>query len=518
MYSATRHRLLESILAGLSLIWLSSAADLATAGPGDEAPPESFPVLRATPVAPPDPSAPFTDGPPGLPEEDRQSALAAHGFDRKREWTLPQLVDEALRRNPSTKAAWYNARASIANAKVAESAYYPQATVTASVTPSDIQSPNYQGASDEVEQVQFAPGISIDYLLLDFGTRDAEVQAARYGALATNYYINANLQTIVFNVMTNYYGVDAAKANLAYQESSLKVAEMTFKSTEIKKRSGLATSTDLYQAQQSVAQNQYNVVSAKGVVEQTQVQLAASIGLPANVPVRAARPQSPPPLKILQTKVDILVDRALRQRPDLAQQYALWRVAQAQANAADAAIWPTITTSLSVTRTFFDARDTESGTVTKSSGHFDDIQGQLTFSFDVFDGGERLFTARQARELAKNAEANLADAELTAIAEVVVAFVAFQSAAQQVTAGEALVTSSRISLDSTQISYQNGLSTILDLLTAQTNLATAESTLATARQDLFTAAAELGAATGALVPPQAGTTGRSWQNELGPKR
>jgi len=84
--------------------------------------------------------------------------------------------------------------------------------------------------------------------------------------------------------------------------------------------------------------------------------------------------------------------------------------------------------------------------------------------------------------------------------EVVISYVSLQSAAEQVDAGRALVTSSKQSFRATNIAYQNGLQDILDLLNAENNLASAEAQLATALTDMYTAAADLADATGSLLP------------------
>lgn len=444
---------------------------------------------------------PFVAQPSGLPVSERQAMTSVSLIGPDKVWTLPALIDEALRRNPSTSQAWQTALASEAQVGVAKSAYYPTVTLSASGGPSHTTSPAYPGTTT-LDQLSGGPQMQIQYLLLDFGGRRAGVESARFALLSKNFDFNSALQTVVLNVMTNYYNLDYTRANVENTEAALALAQSNLESTDIRSRAGLAPITDVFQARQTVAQNQYNLENARGALSQAQVQLLTSVGMPGNSSINVVPPKERPSTKILEQEVDKLVDVALRRRPDLASKYANWRSQLEAANKAEAARWPTLSTGVNLQRNYYDARveGTNGYPTFKGKGENDTASALFTLSWNVFDGGNVSNTAKAAKRQADAARAQLMSAELGAISDVVINFIAFKTAVKSVDAAEALVTASQQSYDSTNISYKTGLKSVIDLLTAQNNLASAKATLAQSRSNLYTAAANLANATGDILP------------------
>lgn len=487
------------ILSGVFVFSLLALTAIETNSRAEDKP--ATPPLKGDIAPSSDSSQPFTAQPSGLPENERQAFTGTPLVGPEKTWSLPELIDEALKRNPSTRQAWETARVSEADLAVARSYYYPTATVSASGGPSHNTSPLYPGTTT-VDQWTGGPQLQIQYLLLDFGARNAAVEAARFTLLANNFNYNQTLQTIVLNVMTSYYNVDNARANVENAEAAVALAQSTFDSTQIKSKAGLTAVTDVYQAKQTLAQDQFNLENARGALSQAHVQLLTSVGMPGNTHIDVSPPVDRPSTAVLEQEIDKLVDTALRQRPDLANRYAVWRSQLAAANQAEANRWPQLTVGANLQRTYYDAHSkiVEGAPTTDSNGQYDGAAAMLTFSWDVFDGGNKLNAARSAKRQADAARAALQQAELGAISDVVLNFIAFKTAAKSVDAAEVLVESSQQSYDSTNISYKSGLKSILDLLTAENNLASAKATLAQSRTNLYTAAASLANATGDILP------------------
>lgn len=448
----------------------------------------------------PNPTTAFTSQPSGVPSDQRQRLKNMANAAVGRNWTLPQLIDEALRRNPTTRVTWQQARSAAANVKVAEAAFWPTLTMNLGGEAAYETQPSFEGGSPEYQYIGFQPQIVLQWLLFDFGAREANAESARFALLAENFAYNDSLQNVILNVMTNYYTYNGDRLQVANARVALKLAQKTLDSAEIKQRSGLGTSTAVFQAKQQVAQAKFNLQAAIGNMKEAKVRLASSLGLPGNAKLDVSEPTRQVDLDVLKQTVDNLVDLALRQRPDLAESYANWQSQRETAKSKDAAIWPTISMQITADKTFYDAEEEIGGQTLSRSGDFGEAIGQLVFSWEFFDGGEKLYEARSARALAESAREELANTELQAIAEVVIAYVSLQSAAEQVDAGRALVVSSKQSYTATNIAYQNGLQDILDLLNAENNLASAEAQLATALTDMYTAAADLADATGSLLP------------------
>ena len=453
----------------------------------------------------------------GLPVFARQISLGPDGKTvtlgtPDHPLTLPLLLDEALRHNPATRAAWEQTRASVAGVGVARSAYYPTLTLQGTAQPSHATNPDYAGGGN-TDGIGYGPALQLQYLLFDFGARAAGVEAARFQLLADDYSFNDAIQTLLLQVSTNYYTLDGDREVVESDKVSLALADHTLESARRKFDVGLGTQTALALAQQQEASAKFNLVAAQGQVRTDEVALATSLGLPGNSTVHVASPAHLPTADELGESVDRMIDRALRLRPDLASKYATFRQAKATAKQADANIYPQVTVGGTAERTWYHTTITgEPGSIPGTlggngsyNGHTDEASALLTFSVDLFDGFNKVNKARLARRQADAAQADLATAELNAVSDVVSRFVAYRSALEQYAAAEALVVSSQKSFDSASVSYKAGLSSILDLLTAQQTLASSKVTRAQSRAALFTTSSQLSAATGTLLPKATAT-------------
>ncbi len=450
------------------------------------------------------PSQPFVSHFGNLPDSEKAVRQLPPPFnDPNKIWTLPELVDQALKRNPSTAQAWEQANSAAAQLGVQKAANYPTISMGANGGPSHTTSPTYPGYST-TNEISFTPQLQIQYTLLDFGTRNASQEQARFNLLSQNFNFNQSLKTMVLNVMTDYYNLDQAKAALKNAETSLNLAETTLQATQIKQKVGLGTSTDVATSEQNLQQARYNLGNAEGTLSMSQVQLGTSLGIPGTAELKIAPPSNPPSLAVLDQQVGQLVDQAFRQRPDIASKYNAWRAQLAAVNQAEAARWPALTVATGLQRTYFEAKN-QGGFSSQGSfnggGHFDSATATLGFTFTLFDGGADAYQIKSARALAEAAKADLLTTELGAISSVVTGYISFRTASRQVDAGQALLEASQKNYDATSIAYQHGLKTIIDVITAENNLTSAQATLSQARTSLFIASANLTNATGSMISP-----------------
>ncbi len=429
----------------------------------------------------------------------RMAALAEGAPAPDREWGLFELVDVGLERNPGTRQAWQNARSAAAQAGVARSAYYPTLTLTGAGGPGHTTTPTYPGFSKN-EQISGGPGLAVTWLLLDFGSRSAGVDAARQALFASNFQFNKTFQDVIFSVMQAYYNLDSKRALLDSAAAILKLADGTLESLDRKKRVGLASQTDWLQARQNQAQARFAVEAARGDFINAQAGLMQTLGLPANAQVRVLPPPASPNLAVLDRQVDELIAEALNQRPDVSAKIAAFLQKKALARQAGANIWPTVTAGASAQRTFYDADVSAPPRSFSGSSHDNNYGATLTISMDLFDGLNKVNKARAARSDAEAAQADLTQTELGAIADVVLNYNNVQTAIQKIAASQALLEASQKAFEAARIGYKNGLNSILDLLTAQNNLASSSATNIQSRNDLFLSSAALARSTGSLTP------------------
>ena len=101
------------------------------------------------------------------------------------------------------------------------------------------------------------------WLLFDFGQRDATVNAAREGLLIANVAFNATHQRIVFEVSQSFYAYNLARESVKVANSAFDTAQTVHSAVEARVENGLATQPEYLQAQQQLAQAQFNHEKAR---------------------------------------------------------------------------------------------------------------------------------------------------------------------------------------------------------------------------------------------------------------
>jgi outer membrane protein len=153
-----------------------------------------------------------------------RSPTPAPAIDAGRTYDLSALIDLAQRSNPDTRSTWEEARAAAAKVGVAEGAYLP--TISAVGTASYGQLPGYDKTGPFVVRTGvLSPLLQLDWLLIDFGRRRAEVDSAAQSLLAANLQFSREQQTVTLTVQKAYFAFDASRARVKAEEVGLKAAE-----------------------------------------------------------------------------------------------------------------------------------------------------------------------------------------------------------------------------------------------------------------------------------------------------
>ena len=405
-------------------------------------------------------------------------------------FTLGQLVDVALRNNPTTRESWHLARAAAAEVGSRRSEYFPYAEAFGVIERQKTSEVNNQF---KFIQTTYGPSIAVSWLLFNFGAREANVQEATRILYAADWTHNAAIQNVVLETAQGYYQYLNAKAQVVARRANLEEARRNLAAAEERHRAGVATIADVLQARTAASQAELALQVVEGQVQVIRGALATTLGVPATVPVDVGELPEDLPLDAVQQGVDQLIAKAVEERPDLAAQRFRVLAAESRIHAAAVDGLPELRLDALGNRTFYYTPNAHDPFSTNWSG-------AITLRIPIFRGFDTAYQVQRAREEAELAKATADRTENDVILDVWSSYYALQTAAQGVRTTRDLLTSALQSAEVADGRYRAGVGSILDLLTAQSALAEARSQEAQARSLWFLSMAQLAHATGSLGP------------------
>jgi outer membrane protein len=432
-------------------------------------------------------------------EDDARQFHRGVSIDPGKTYSLAELIDFAEAHNPETRVVWERAHAQVAAWGVARSALYP-ALAAAAISQMDRDEALF-GTQFYRHTIQtFQAALDLTYTVFDFGARAGRISAANAEVLAANFAFNDTHRRIILLVERAYYSLLYASGQEDAARASLVNAQSVQQAAEDRLQQGLATLPDVLEARSATAQSQYDLQVALGAEEVARGNLATALGVS---PASAIQVQ---PISALSTPesigetVEQAIARGLEQRPDLLEQLAETRAANARVKEARAPFYPSLTLTASP-----NAQALYGLQQTFPWGHTTELAGQLqaTLNWTLFDGGARRNNLAQAEANVRGAEAQ-ADATRDRIAnEVWTAYSNFKTAIGQRRAATALLEAASQSYGAAVESYGFGVRSLLDVTAAQRVLAQARSADVTARTQVLTALADLAFAASDSIQPGA---------------
>jgi outer membrane protein TolC len=423
--------------------------------------------------------------------------------EARKEYELAELIDLAERIHPETKVAWERAKQAASAVGLAQSQYYPvlalQAAANYGRAPAPLPLTPTQAGFMDVREQQATTGAALEWVLLDFGRRKADVAAATHQLLAANLGFNARHQEIVFKVQSAFYEFSKARGRLDVAQTSLASSIKVQEAAEERFKRGLATAPDVSQARQQAAQAAFDMEAVQVEERDAQVNLAEAVGILPTTPLRVVDFSKLPIPTNLESSVETFIDKSLEQRPDLLAKVATLRQKEAEIRRARAAYYPTLMLQGAGGGAFDRARVEVSDSMLPWASTQQptwDVGVSLTWS--LFDGGARRRKLEMAKSEREAAQHELRDSRDKAISQVWRYYSDTKLAIRRLDVAAALVEASQKSYDQTFESYRNGLSSLVDLLAARHALSQALYTQLDTRATTLESTAALAFASGDL--------------------
>jgi len=428
--------------------------------------------------------------------EPRDTAIPR--FSENKTYDLGSLIDLGLATHPSTRAAWFQARAAAAAVGEARAPYYPKITAGFEGGSDQWYTPS-ANAPDNFRREQATTIFSLQYLLLDFGRRAAEVQRTLAALDAAGLTYERKLQKVVFDVQRAYFAHEAALQRLEAATTLVEASRKADQTIRKEVTTGLSATPELLAAQKNLLEADYERESAGALVRTTLGDLCVAAGLPANSRLTLAVSNLPASTAGLRESAGKLIDSAIASRPDLAARAADVREREAATRRARADFLPEVRLEGKYAYSAFEY-DARAGNVHGS--YSEDLNGYGAFlvaKWDLFDGFERVSRLKKKKAEEQASRDDLDQARLDATRDVWTAYQDNLSAAARVDYAEGFVASAEESFKATRKAYESGLATVAEFSEAAGQLELARSTRADAVAGYSTSLAALAFAAG--LPP-----------------
>jgi outer membrane protein len=438
-------------------------------------------------------------------------APAPAELDKSHPYTLAELIDLAQSHNPSTRVAWENARDAALATGIAKATYLPNlsaSVVGAYQTGNNSLTASGTQASNDVSLHGSISAVSAQWLLFDFGERDATVSAAEQGSVIANIGFTATHQQLIYRVALAYYTHIAAQARVGTAEKALRNAKEVQAAAESRYAHGVGTIVEVAQARQGTAQGELGQVQATGQAQDSYVALLAAMGISPLTQIKIADLGQRKLSATLMQPIDQIVTEALARRPDVLSAFAAHEASLARLRAAQAEFMPKVflsatgsyasnTLDVSTLPGLGQGASQSPSTINIAGTHFG-ATVLLGVTVPIYDGGLRRALEGQARAAAAKTDATLEQVRDDATREIVGAANRVRTSLSALDAAEALTSAAQITFDAALDAYRHGVGSITDATRAETALLEAQNASTDAYSGALSAAATLALAAGTL--------------------
>lgn len=433
------------------------------------------------------------------PSDGQTSRNDPPTIDAHHIYDLPELIDIAQRHNASTRIAWGRARQAASAVGLVEATYLPMlsANVVGGYQHQRTTLPEVLGQREylDTDANGVVGGLAVQWLLFDFGQRAAARDAAANLSVGANYLYNGVHQKLVFDVSRTYFEYGAARQRSKIAQEALKNSKKILDAATQRRRSGLATTIEVAQAQQLVAQAQLKSVVAAGDERNVYQALLGAMGLSPLVDVKVADASERTLPAAGAAPTEALLKQALAARPDVLAAVAALRASRSGVEVARAEFLPKVYLAgfAATGNGNLDVRGIPG--VNQQAGSTGVLVG---VSLPLYDGGLRSSRVQDAQARVTASEATLEKIKSDSMREVVVITNTLESALASYEAATSLVKTSAITYDATLDAYQNGVGTVTAVTEGATALLIAKSARADAHAAALVSATSLAFALGQL--------------------
>lgn len=412
---------------------------------------------------------------PILPEEGQVLSLA-------------QLVDIALLNAPKTREKWYSAKVAAAHLGAARGAFLPSVDFIGTWLRNQFSTVDLGiPFTNDMKEVSF--GFQTQYLLLEFGGRNARLDMALAALESANWTYNWEIQGVMIGAINAYYNYINAQAILEADIASMEDYKRTLKAATGLTEVGLNSISDLLQAETQLVEQIIQVEKDQGLLQVAMATLAQALNLPPDMELRVKPLPKNVPLQKVAEDMSQLMAMAKQNRDDLKAMRALVVRSRSQIRSVRSKLLPTINSTVNGTLFSLDnLRFLPNYTV------------EFDLDFPLFQKFEAINELRAAQAQLLEQQAILDDDEIKAYLAVVTDYYDFVANSEVLKYSEEYVEVAQRGQKSALANYKLGLTDITAVTVANNSLHQARKQLADAKTQYLTSIANLAYHAGGLKP------------------
>jgi multidrug efflux system outer membrane protein len=401
---------------------------------------------------------------------------------------LERMVDETLIHNLDLRQAVARVAEARAQLGVSRADQYPGVSAGADASRNRASQESVLGVPPGTDPTfsDYAASVNVSYEIDFWGKYRRATEAARAELLSAQHNRDVVRLTLIGDVVKGYFNLRALDAQVEVTRRTISSRLASTALQRLRFQSGVASELDLRQVEAQAAQAQALLPSLERQVAAQENALSVLIGRSPRAIVEqpVERGNAIDALSVPPAIPAGLPSDLLEKRPDLRQAEQALVAANARIGQAKAAYYP----SISLTGLF--GGESESlGDLFKSSARV--WQFSALAAQTVFDAGRTASRVEVAQAREQQALAQYQSAIQNAFRETLDALVAQRKARETLEAEQSRVEALKIALRLAQLRYDNGVSSLLDVLDAERGLLDAELNRLEAQRAQLAATADL---------------------------
>jgi outer membrane protein len=411
--------------------------------------------------------------------------------------TLEQAHAIALKNHPGIAAADYRALAAGEVFKQARSGLLPQVNAYGSVVQAESANTRIMAGGLNNPSVfnRTAVGAGLSQLITDFGRTTNLAASSKLQAAAEGQNALATREQVLLDVDRSYFGVLQAQAVESVARQTVDTRQLLLDRVSILAANKLKSELDVSFARVALADGKLLLQRAQNDLDSALTSLSTVLGY--RELQHFSLVEEKPPQLVSAADVAPLIERALRDRPELA------------------SLRDTRDSALRLARSMRDSRfPTVSAVISAGDAPSHDARlpdnysaGGIQLSVPLFAGGFYQARQREAELRAKAAEESLRTVEDNVIRDVRIAWLNLHNARERLRTTEQLSQYAANAYDLAEARYKAGSSSIVELSQAQLELTSAQIAETSARYDVLIQQSALDYQAGAMlgISPRAGS-------------